>query len=83
VFARLEADPATTVVLWDVDTSDWATPGADAIASTAVEQAGPGSIVLMHDGGGDRSQTAEALPAIIENLLGRGLRLVRVDDLTR
>jgi peptidoglycan/xylan/chitin deacetylase (PgdA/CDA1 family) len=81
VFTRLQADPATTVVLWDVDTTDWAMPGAEAIASAAVEHARPGSIVLMHDGGGDRSQTVGALPAIIETLLGRGLRLVTVDDL--
>jgi peptidoglycan/xylan/chitin deacetylase (PgdA/CDA1 family) len=81
VFARLRDDPATTVVLWGVDTIDWAMPGADAIASSASDQARPGSIVLMHDGGGDRSQTVEALPAIIENLLGRGLRLVTVDEL--
>jgi peptidoglycan/xylan/chitin deacetylase (PgdA/CDA1 family) len=34
----------------------------------------------MHDGGGDRSQTADALPAVIEGLLTRGFRFARVDD---
>jgi peptidoglycan/xylan/chitin deacetylase (PgdA/CDA1 family) len=35
----------------------------------------------MHDGGGDRTQTAEALPAVVEGLLERGYELVRVDEL--
>jgi peptidoglycan/xylan/chitin deacetylase (PgdA/CDA1 family) len=77
-FAR---DSASTMVLWDVDTGDWAMPGADTIAQRVLDQAGPGSIVLMHDGGGDRSQTAEALPAIIEGLLERGHRFATVDAL--
>jgi len=71
-----------TMVLWDVDTNDWALPGPDAIARAVLDQARPGSIALMHDGGGDRSQTAEALPAIIEGLLDRGYRFARVDELT-
>jgi peptidoglycan/xylan/chitin deacetylase (PgdA/CDA1 family) len=70
-----------TMVLWDVDANDWALPGAEAIARTVLDQARPGSIALMHDGGGDRSQTADALPAIIEGLLDRGFRFARVDDL--
>ena len=76
-----EHDRGSTMVLWDVDTGDWAMPGADTIARRALAQARPGSIVLMHDGGGDRSQTAEALPAIIEGLLERGHRFGVVDDL--
>jgi len=39
--------------------------------------------VLMHDGGGDRSQTAEALPAVIEGLLDRGYRFGLVEDMVR
>jgi peptidoglycan/xylan/chitin deacetylase (PgdA/CDA1 family) len=72
-------DAAGDVVLWDVDAGDWALPGADAIARTVLEQSRGGSIVLMHDGGGDRSQTVEALPTIIEGLLERGLRFTTVD----
>jgi peptidoglycan-N-acetylglucosamine deacetylase len=81
ILSRLAADDATTVVLWDVDTEDWAMPGADAIARAVLQQAKPGSIALMHDGGGDRSQTAEALPAIIEGLLAKDYRFALVDDL--
>jgi peptidoglycan/xylan/chitin deacetylase (PgdA/CDA1 family) len=77
----LAGQDAGSVVLWDVDAEDWALPGADAIARTVLEQTAPGSIALMHDGGGDRSQTAEALPAIIEGLLDRGYRFSRVDEM--
>lgn len=71
-----------TVVLWDVEAADWAMPGADVIAKRVLDQARSGSIILLHDGGGDRSQTVAALPVIIEGLLERGYRFVRVEDLT-
>jgi peptidoglycan-N-acetylglucosamine deacetylase len=73
----------STIVLWDVEAADWALPGADAIAEIVLGQARAGSVVLLHDGGGDRSQTVAALPAIIEGLLERGFRFVLVDDLVR
>jgi peptidoglycan/xylan/chitin deacetylase (PgdA/CDA1 family) len=73
------AATAMDKVFWDVDTEDWAMPGPEAIARAVLQQARPGSIVLMHDGGGDRSQTVTALPVIIEGLLDRGFALVAVD----
>lgn len=73
--------PNLTTVFWDVDSKDWSMPGADAIIRTVLDRVRPGSIVLMHDGGGVRSQTVDALPAIIETLLAQDLQLVRVDDL--
>jgi peptidoglycan-N-acetylglucosamine deacetylase len=69
------------MVLFDVDTRDWTTPGADAIVAAVTTAAAPGSIVLMHDAGGDRTQTVAALPRIVEALGGRGLRFVTVDQL--
>jgi peptidoglycan/xylan/chitin deacetylase (PgdA/CDA1 family) len=81
VVSVLGREGGPTVVLWDVDPSDWAMPGAPTIARRVLDQARPGSIVLMHDGGGDRSQTAEALPAVIEGLLERGCGFVRVDEM--
>ena len=71
-----------TVVLWDVDAEDWKMPGAEVIASQVLEATKPGSIILLHDGGGDRDQTAGALPAIIEGALAAGLRFSTVDALT-
>jgi peptidoglycan-N-acetylglucosamine deacetylase len=75
------AEIAPTVVLWDVAPDDWAMPGADVIADIVLRDVKAGSIVLLHDGGGDRSQTVAALPTIIEGLFARDFRLVLVDDL--
>jgi peptidoglycan/xylan/chitin deacetylase (PgdA/CDA1 family) len=70
-----------TTVIWDVDPTDWSTPGAGAIYGRVVGATRPGSIVLMHDGGGNRSQTVAALPRIIHTLHGRGYRFVTVTKL--
>jgi len=75
------AEQDTTTVLWDVDTNDWQLSGPDVIAEQAVRGARNGSIVLLHDGGGDRTQTATALPTLIEGLLDRGFRFVTVSEL--
>ncbi|WP_020663030.1 polysaccharide deacetylase family protein [Amycolatopsis benzoatilytica] len=76
------AGRGTKVALWDVDTEDWAMRGPEVVTKTVAHQTRPGSVVLMHDGGGDRSQTVAALPAVIEGLLSRGLEFVRVQDLS-
>jgi peptidoglycan-N-acetylglucosamine deacetylase len=68
-------------VLWNVDPTDWATPGTAAIESRVLSQVRPGSIVLLHDGGGNRSQTVAALPAIIHALAARGYRFATVPQL--
>ena len=65
---------------WNVDTQDWARPGADAIAQ-AILSAEPGDVVLMHDGGGDRSQTVEALKIALPKLIERGYTFVTMDEL--
>jgi peptidoglycan/xylan/chitin deacetylase (PgdA/CDA1 family) len=69
------------MVLWSVDTADYTLPGAQAIAQRALAGAKPGAIILMHDAGGDRSQTIAALPAIVEGLRKRGLQPVTVPKL--
>jgi peptidoglycan-N-acetylglucosamine deacetylase len=71
----------TTTVLWDVEPFDWALPGSDVIAERVLADVRPGSVILLHDGGGDRSQTVAALPSIIERLLGDGYEFVTVDQL--
>ncbi|MET8139670.1 polysaccharide deacetylase family protein [Sphaerisporangium sp. NPDC005288] len=76
-------DLETTTVLWDVEPFDWAMPGTDVIVGRVLAEARAGSIVLLHDGGGDRSQTVAALPRIIEGLLDQDYRLVTIDALTR
>lgn len=75
---RWLAQAGMTTVLWNADTSDWARPGPDVIEAAVAGQAAPGSIVLFHDGGGDRSQTVAALPGIMERLCGQRYRFVPV-----
>ena len=60
-------------VLWSVDSRDWQLPGTRAIVKRVLAYVEPGSIVLMHDGGGDRRETLRALPAILRALERRHL----------
>jgi peptidoglycan/xylan/chitin deacetylase (PgdA/CDA1 family) len=71
------------MVLWSIDPSDWRRPGTKAIVSNVLSNSKPGAIVIMHDGGGDRSQTVAALPAIIRGLRRRRYELVTVPTLMR
>jgi peptidoglycan/xylan/chitin deacetylase (PgdA/CDA1 family) len=68
-------------ITWDVDPMDWTNPGSGAVYSRIVGAAQPGSIILMHDGGGDRSGTLAALPAIIDTLRSRGYGFETVTQL--
>jgi peptidoglycan/xylan/chitin deacetylase (PgdA/CDA1 family) len=69
------------MVLWTVDTNDYQLPGVQAIVESAVRGARPGAIILLHDAGGDRTQTVAALPIIIRDLRKRGYKLVTVPQL--
>lgn len=66
-------------VLWSVDSADWQ-PGvtSDQLVQRVLAAARPGAIVLLHDGGGNRSATVAALPAIIDGLRRLGLTLTVV-----
>ncbi len=68
-------------ILWSVDTADYTLPGTQAIVERALAGAKPGAIILMHDAGGNRSETIAALPAIVKGLLKRGLRPVTIPQL--
>jgi peptidoglycan/xylan/chitin deacetylase (PgdA/CDA1 family) len=68
-------------IQWGVDPADWSRPGAAVIAQRVLSAAGPGSIVVMHDGGGDRGETVAALRRIVPQLLARGYHLVTVPQL--
>jgi peptidoglycan/xylan/chitin deacetylase (PgdA/CDA1 family) len=72
-----------TMVLWSVDSEDYLRPGVDAIVARVLAGVKPGAIVLMHDAGGDRSQTIEALPRIVNALRQRHYTLVSVPQLLR
>lgn len=71
------------VFIWSSDSNDWKRPSASRMASTVLSQASPGGIALMHDGGGDRTNTVAALPMIIEGLKERGYKLVTIPELLK
>jgi peptidoglycan-N-acetylglucosamine deacetylase len=71
------------VVLWSLDSGDWhgSHTSVDGLVKRVVEGVKPGGIILMHDGGGDRTRTVQALPKIIEQLTARGYKFVSVPEL--
>jgi len=68
-------------VLWSVDTNDYKLPAPDAMTAQVLAEVQPGAIVLMHDGGGDRTTTSAALPMIIKGLRKAGYKMVTVPQL--
>jgi peptidoglycan/xylan/chitin deacetylase (PgdA/CDA1 family) len=69
-----------TSVLWSVDTDDWKRPGAATLVSRLLAGADPGAIILMHDGGGIRDQTVEALRQALPQIT-RKFSVVTVSEL--
>ncbi len=57
---------------WSVDPRDWSRPGVTAIIRNIVDHTRTGSIILEHDGGGNRSQTVAALRVVLPRLLDAG-----------
>jgi peptidoglycan/xylan/chitin deacetylase (PgdA/CDA1 family) len=62
---------------WSVDPRDWSRPGTTSIVRTLLGRTVPGSIILEHDGGGNRSQTLQALTVALPRLLDAGFRFVQ------
>jgi peptidoglycan/xylan/chitin deacetylase (PgdA/CDA1 family) len=60
--------------MWDVDSGDWRRPGAGVIADRILGRVRSGDVVLLHDGGGDRSQTVAALQQVLASLSAGGFR---------
>ena len=77
----VQDDLGYLVVLENIDPEDWSTPGTEAILQRIKDQRKNGNIVLLHDAGGDRTQTVEALPKIIDYLHARGDRVVAMSEL--
>jgi peptidoglycan/xylan/chitin deacetylase (PgdA/CDA1 family) len=70
-----------TTAKWTVDPADWTHPGVAAVRERVLFAARAGSIVVLHDNVESRGQSLQALPAIIEGLQARGLRLVTISEL--
>ena len=78
---KIAEDLNYLVVLENIDPQDWAKPGADIILRRIKQQRHDGSVILLHDAGGDRSQTVEALPRILDWLHTRGDTIVPLSTL--
>jgi peptidoglycan/xylan/chitin deacetylase (PgdA/CDA1 family) len=59
---------------WRLAISDWEPPGTDELVNRLMTGITPGAVVLMHDGGGDRSQTVDAVEQTIPLLRSAGYR---------
>jgi peptidoglycan/xylan/chitin deacetylase (PgdA/CDA1 family) len=69
------------MVLWTVDSQDYRRPGVQRIVDRVADGARPGAIMLLHDGGGDRSQTIAAIPKIVGRLRAKHYHLVTLPQL--
>src|SRR5437867_4475977 len=78
---KIAEDLNYLVVLENIDPQDWAKPGADIILRRIKQQRHDGSVILLHDAGGDRSQTVEALPRTFDWLHARGETVVPLSTL--
>jgi peptidoglycan-N-acetylglucosamine deacetylase len=71
---RMSAGAGMQPLGWSVDPRDWKQPGVAAIVGAVQKHVQPGSIVLLHDGGGRRGQTVAALDQLLPWLAGQGYR---------
>jgi peptidoglycan/xylan/chitin deacetylase (PgdA/CDA1 family) len=69
------------VIMWSADSMDYSRPAVPRLMNNIFREAKPGGIVLMHDGGGDRSNTVKALPEIINRFRKQGYEFVTVPEL--
>ena len=71
------------IVMWNDDTYDWNYPPSNTIVTRALKRAKDGTVVIMHDGGGDRSNTIGALPLLIRALKMEGFTFVTIEQLRK
>ncbi|MFF0849479.1 glycosyltransferase [Streptomyces sp. NPDC003280] len=67
-------------VVNDTDSEDWRRPGVEEIIRKATPKGGKGAIVLMHDSGGERHQTVQALDRFLPQLQSRGYRFQNLTE---
>ena len=70
-----------TVVMWSADSIDYRRQSPSILVNRVMGQSTPGGIVLMHDGGGNRSNTVAALPMMIKKYQEQGYRFVTIPEL--
>ena len=72
------------LIMWDVDSQDYEkTHTVEDIANRVIDNVRSGSIVVMHDGGGDRSKTVAATEIIVKSLQSKGYEFKTVSELLK
>ena len=79
--ARRAANLGYLLVFATEDSDDWRQPGVGSIVAHSMPPAGRGGVVLLHDAGGDRSQTVAAVDKLITSLQAQGYRFTTVSGL--
>ncbi|TNC26936.1 polysaccharide deacetylase family protein [Amycolatopsis alkalitolerans] len=69
---QIAARQGMKALSWSVDARDWALPGTAKIVETVRQSVRPGAVILLHDGGGKRTQTVEALNQLLPWLVAQG-----------
>ena len=69
------------IIMWSKDSIDYRRYDAKRLVNNVMRKIKPTEIVLMHDGGGDRSATVKALPEIISRLKKLGYKFVTIPEL--
>jgi peptidoglycan/xylan/chitin deacetylase (PgdA/CDA1 family) len=72
-----------TVIAWSVDPRDYQRRTAQALAADILRQSAPGRIIILHDGGGRRAASVDALAQVLPRLRAEGYRVTTVGDLLR
>jgi cellulose synthase/poly-beta-1,6-N-acetylglucosamine synthase-like glycosyltransferase/spore germination protein YaaH/peptidoglycan/xylan/chitin deacetylase (PgdA/CDA1 family) len=68
-------------VNYDIDSEDWKAQNSKEIVDKVLKEVSDGDIILLHDGGGDRTATVQALPEMIEKLKSQGYEFVTIGEL--
>lgn len=75
------AESRSLAIMWSVEASDWSTDSPQRVAVRTLRNVSPGDVILLHDGGGDRSHVVTATRWVVGNLTRRGFHLVTVPEL--
>ncbi len=76
-------DMQYSTISWSYAPGDWKSLSSEIITKNVLDNTRNGYILLLHDGGGDRRQTIQALPSIIKGLRDKGFQLVTVEELLK
>jgi len=81
IYRKRASDLEVKIIYWTVDPRDWTGISSDLIAERVLDNLEPGCIVLLHDGGGNRQETVDALEIILRETNARGYNSVTLSNL--